>query len=315
LKILVADDDACSRLLIEKTLVRLGYVVLSVQNGHLALEELRRQEGPRLALLDWVMPELDGPGVCREIRKQRDRGYIYILLLTSKESKEDIVAGLQSGADDYLTKPCDASELQARLRTGERILRLEDSLVEAREQMRFKATHDTLTGLWERGVVMDLLGRELARSRRERKCTAILLGDLDYFKSINDSYGHLVGDEVLSHVAKRLVSSTRSYDIVGRYGGEEFLIILPNCESNVAFARAEQIRKAIGGRAIQTMKGPIEVTMSLGLLLSCDWPKQAAAKLLHQVDVVLYSAKAAGRNCVKLAKQHDLAGPVAENPH
>lgn len=168
------------------------------------------------------MPGLDGPGVCRSDRKRKDQSYVYMILLTSKEKKEDVVAGLESGADDYLTKPFDPEELKARLRTGMRILDLEDRLIEAREEMRFQATHDSLTSLWNRGVIMELLGRELARSRREAKCTAILLGDLDHFKHINDTYGHLAGDEVLRETARRLVSSVRSYDFVGRLAAKNF---------------------------------------------------------------------------------------------
>ncbi len=145
MKILIADDDALSRRLLEKTLERAGYVVTAVENGRQAVEQLVRQDAPRLALLDWMMPEIDGTGVCREVRRRRDHGYVYMVLLTSKESKEDIVTGLRSGADDYLTKPFNAEELKARLRTGRRILELEDRLVEAREQMRFKATHDHLS--------------------------------------------------------------------------------------------------------------------------------------------------------------------------
>ena len=138
MKILVADDEALSRRLLEKTLERAGYEVMAVENGRLAVEQLNRPDGPRLALLDWVMPELDGPGVCRAVRRrqdQQDQAYVYIVLLTSKESKEDIVTGLESGADDYLTKPFNVDELKARLRTGERILHLEGRLVEAREMI------------------------------------------------------------------------------------------------------------------------------------------------------------------------------------
>jgi diguanylate cyclase (GGDEF)-like protein len=224
-----------------------------------------------------------------------------MVLLTSKESKEDVVAGLESGADDYLTKPFDAEELKARLRTGLRILSLEDRLVEAREQMRFQATHDGLTVLWNRGVILDLLGRELARSMREGVCTAILLCDLDHFKDVNDTYGHPAGDEVLKETAKRLVSSVRSYDFVGRYGGEEFLVVLNNCNPAFGFARAEEIRKAIALRPAQTSTGPIPITMSLGLLLSQDWGRRPVQELLQEADNALYAAKAAGRNCVKVA--------------
>ncbi len=177
MKILIADDDPVSRRLLDKTLLRAGYDVIAVENGVAAAEELCRQDGPRLALLDWEMPELDGPAVCRELRKKRDQGYVYMLPLTSKGLKTDIVTGLGSGADDYLTKPFDSGELKARLRTGERILHLEGRLVEAREDMRFKATHDSLTSLFNRGVMVDLLGREISRSRREHVPVAILMSD------------------------------------------------------------------------------------------------------------------------------------------
>jgi diguanylate cyclase (GGDEF)-like protein len=304
-RILIADDDALSRRLLEKTLERTDYEVTAVADGRHAVEILSKPDAPRLALLDWMMPELDGPGVCREIRKRRDQGYVYVILLTSRESKEDIVAGLESGADDYLVKPFDAEELKARLRAGERILHLENRLVEAREQMRFKATHDPLTSLWNRGVIMDLMGRELVRSQRERGCTAALLGDLDHFKSVNDTHGHLVGDQVLREVARRLLLSVRSYDFVGRYGGEEFLIVLNNCRPDSAMARAEEIRKVICTRPIQTDAGLLGLTMSLGVLLSSDWGRRPADELLREVDAALYAAKTAGRNCVRLAKREE----------
>jgi two-component system cell cycle response regulator len=310
LKILIADDEALSRRLLEKTLERAGYEVTAVENGRLAVEQLSRPDAPRLALLDWVMPELDGPGVCREVRKlqeQQEQAYVYMVLLTSKESKEDIVTGLESGSDDYLTKPFNVDELKARLRTGERILHLEDRLVEAREQMRFKATHDALTSIWNRGVIVDLLGRELSRSQREASCTVVLLGDVDHFKSVNDTYGHPVGDEVLQEIARRLLLCIRSYDFVGRYGGEEFLLVLNNCKSQFAEARAEEIRKAVSSRPIQTASGSLQVTMSFGLLLSDNWGIRPVEELLQEVDAALYAAKAAGRNCVRVAKP-DLSG-------
>jgi two-component system cell cycle response regulator len=303
-RILVADDETLSRRLLQKTLEGAGYQVTAVENGMLAKEKLCRQDGPRLALLDWIMPELDGPGVCRAVRQETDHPYVYMVLLTSKESKADTIAGLESGADDYLTKPFNPEELKARLRTGQRILDLQDRLVEAREEMRFRATHDTLTHLWNRGVITDLLTRELARGRREGTNIAVLLGDLDHFKKINDTYGHLVGDEVLREVSRRLLASVRSYDYIGRYGGEEFLMILSNCEAQHAFARAEQIRKAISGVTIATAAGPLSVTMSLGLLLSKDWSPRPLEETLNEVDAALYAAKAAGRDCVKFAAIH-----------
>ena len=302
MKILIADDEALSRRLLEKTLERAGYEVIAVENGRAAVRQLCQADGPRLALLDWVMPELDGPGVCREVRRQQDESYVYMVLLTSKEAKEDIVAGLESGADDYLTKPFNVDELKARLRTGERILHLEGRLVEAREMMRFKATHDALTSIWNRGVIMDLLGRELMRSQRESGCTIVLLGDVDHFKAVNDTHGHLVGDEVLQEISRRLLLSIRSYDFVGRYGGEEFLLVLNNCKPQFAEARAEDIRKIVSSRPIQTLAGPLNITMSFGLLLSDGWGVRPVEELMHEVDAALYAAKAGGRNCVRVAK-------------
>ena len=302
MKIVIADDEAISRRSLEKTLAREGYEVIAVDNGRSALQQLSLPDGPRLALLDWMMPELNGPEVCAAVRGQPDRPYVHIVLLTSKGSKEDVVAGLESGADDYLIKPWDPAELAARLQVGQRILQLEDRLVEARETMRFKATHDPLTSLFNRGVIVDLLARELSRTRRENGCTVIMLGDLDHFKSVNDSCGHVVGDEVLRSVARRLLSSVRSYDFVGRYGGEEFLIVLNNCESAQAVARAEAVRNGIANRPIQTSRGPLPITMSVGVLSSRDWDLRLVEEILGEVDAALYRAKAAGRNRVVFAK-------------
>ena len=309
MKILIADDEALSRRLLEKTLERAGYEVIAVENGKLAFEELCKPGGPRLALLDWVMPELDGPGVCRAVRVRSEQTYVYMVLLTSKGTKEETVLGLESGADDYLTKPFNAEELRARLRVGERILLLEDRLVEARENMRFRATHDPLTSLLNRGAVMDLLTRELHRSHREQKSTAIILGDVDHFKRINDTLGHLVGDEVLMEIANRLLSAVRSYDFVGRYGGEEFLVVLNSCDPAFAATRAEEIRLAISRRPIQTAKGPLSLTMSAGLLLSAEWGVKSLEELLHQVDNTLYEAKSAGRDCLRIARPAVKAEP------
>src|SRR3984957_4887913 len=291
-----------SRRLLEKTLEREGYEVIAVDNGRLALLQLSSPDAPRLALLDWMMPELNGPDVCLEVRKQHALPYIHIVLVTSRGSKQDVVAGLEAGADDYLTKPWDPAELTARLRVGQRILQLEDRLVEARESMRFKATHDPLTSLFNRGVILDLLARELTRTRRENGCTVVMLGDLDHFKDVNDTYGHIVGDEVLREIARRLLASVRSYDFVGRYGGEEFLIVLNNCDSRQALVRAEEVRNGIASHPIQTARGPLAITMSLGALSSGDWDLQLVEDILVETDVALYRAKAEGRNCVRLAK-------------
>ena len=297
MRILIADDDPVSLRLLEKTLQRAGYEVTAVSDGRRAAEELCRPEGPRLALLDWVMPQLDGPDVCRAVRRKRSQRHVYLVLLTSKDSKEDIIEGLESGADDYLIKPFDPGELKARLRTGQRILELEDNLVEAREDMRYRATHDWLTSLLNRGTILELLARELPRKRRVKASVAIVLGDLDHFKMVNDTYGHIVGDEVLREVARRLLGSVRSYDFVGRYGGEEFLVVLNNCGDDMAMGRAEEIRKAIGNTPISTTRGSIPITISLGVYAGPAGEARPLGEVLCEVDNALYAAKTAGRNC------------------
>jgi two-component system cell cycle response regulator len=302
-KILLADDDPVSRRLMERMLQRSGYEVITVKNGREAARELTTAGGPRLALIDWMMPELDGPGVCREVRSKIDGTYVYILLLTSKQSSEDIVKGLQAEADDYLTKPCHPAELKARLHTGRRILQLEDKLVEAREDMRFKATHDALTSLWDRGAILALLRSELSRSKREHSSVSVLLCDIDHFKQVNDVHGHQVGDEVLEEVSTRLLDAVRSYDAVGRYGGEEFLIVLNGCSAEDLAERAEQAREAISGRPFATSDGSIFVSMSIGAITIEDWDKAVAIEpFLKVADEALYRAKAAGRNRVVYAE-------------
>jgi two-component system, cell cycle response regulator len=314
MRILVAEDDAISRALLERTLQRAGYAVTAVENGAQAIAELVKHDAPRLALLDWIMPEIDGVEVCREIRRRKEQAYTYLILLSSRESKEDIVAGLESGADDYLTKPFDVDELKARLRTGHRILELEDHLVEARESMRFQATHDLLTSVWNRGVIVELMSHEIMRSRREHSCTAVMMCDIDHFKSVNDQHGHAVGDEVLREVARRLHNSVRSYDMVGRYGGEEFLVALNKCNPGSAISRAENLREKIAGRPIQAANTPVSVTISIGLALSSEFTKSTVEEIIHYADMALYAAKAAGRNCVRVAQPLGISQPAEEKP-
>ena len=270
MKILIAEDDPVSRLLMQRTLEKFGYDVVLAEDGRAAVEILSQHDGPRLALIDWMMPKLDGLGLCREVRNaQRVGGYVYILLLTSRQDAEDVVAGLEAGADDYITKPFHPSVLQARLHTGRRILSLEETLVRAREEMRFKATHDALTSLWNRASILSMARSELRRSAREGRPFSLLLCDIDHFKRVNDNYGHLVGDVVLEEVARRLISSVRDYDSVGRYGGEEFLIVVSNCDEESLRTRAEHVRAAIGSIPIQTGNAELSVSISIGAMTHC----------------------------------------------
>jgi len=307
-KILIADDDKLSRRLLQTTLEKVGYQVVAVEDGTAAGRILCQPDGPRLALLDWMMPGMNGLEVIRAVRSQHNLPYVHMILLTSRQSKEDIIAGLESGADDYLTKPFHPPELRARLRTGERILSLEDKLVEAREEMRFKATHDPLTGLWNRGMILDILQREVTRSRRERDkgTVTIVLADVDHFKKVNDKYGHATGDEVLREIARRLGNSVRSYDAVSRYGGEEFLIVWHGCHAHMGAERAEHMRRAINGSPVRTETGPVSVSMSLGVAGTDDWHDLNAEQLIHEADIALYRAKESGRDRSVLARPSGL---------
>ena len=262
MKILIAEDETVSRRLLQNTLVKWGYEVVVCRDGQEAWEGLQTQDAPQLAILDWMMPKMDGLLVCKEIRKQSAEPYVYILLLTSKSQKEDLITGLEAGADDYLTKPFDAQELKAKLRAGMRILDLQTELINAREALRVQATQDPLTGLWNRGAILETLRREIARAKRERNSVAVVMADLDHFKRINDSYGHLAGDAALRQVADRMRSSIRPYDAIGRYGGEEFLILLPGCNIPGAATVAERLMTSIAGRPVDLAGEKLLITLS-----------------------------------------------------
>jgi two-component system cell cycle response regulator len=306
-KILVADDDALSRKLLGSLLTKWGYDPEIVDNGLDAQRALRRDGAPRLAILDWMMPGLDGLEVVKELRHADSAAYTYVLLLTSKGQKEDFLAGLDAGADDYLKKPFDAQELRARLRVGSRILELQNKLVCALETSEYRATHDFLCGLYNRGAIIEILTREVARWERERTIFSICIADVDHFKRVNDGYGHPVGDEVLKHISLQMRSLLRSYDSVGRYGGEEFLVVAPHCDLEEAVSIAERMRGSIAIEPLRIEQFLIPVTISVGVsTISLQTP--TASALLQAADTALYKAKENGRNRVE-AFHTELVGP------
>jgi two-component system, cell cycle response regulator len=300
-KIVVAEDETITRRLLEKNLSVWGYEVVAVTNGAEAWELLRTTDSPRLAILDWVMPEMEGVDVCRRVRGISGRAYIYLILLTGRNEKQNLLEGLKAGADDYLAKPFDAEELRARLQVGERILKMQDELIAARDAQHYQATHDVLTGLATRRAAIDFLTRELARGEREKKPVGVVAADLDHFKKINDTYGHMAGDLVLQEAARRMLECTRSYDCVGRFGGEEFLIIFPSSSEELALRQAERIRKSIEAARVETPEGQISVTASFGVATSNGTGPGEMAELLRAADRALYRAKDKGRNRVERA--------------
>jgi two-component system, cell cycle response regulator len=297
MKVLVADDDPVSRRLLEIALGNSGYRVVLASDGEEAIQLLHGPDWPRVAILDWMMPRLDGVEVCRAIRKLPQEPYIYVILLTIKGQQEEIVEGLEAGANDYVTKPFDLQELQARVRAGKRILELQDQLALACEQLRFQTTHDFLTGCLSRSAVREALQKEVNRSARRGPGVAVIMADLDHFKTTNDTYGHDVGDAVLQETVRRMQTVIRSYDSIGRYGGEEFLVVAPGCNMEQAVALAERLRASVSAEPISVASNMIPTRISLGIAVRADHA-QDPDQLLREADESLYAAKKAGRDRV-----------------
>jgi two-component system cell cycle response regulator len=303
MQVLAAEDNPVFQSMLRTMLTKWGYRAVMARDGNEAWNILESDEAPRLAVLDWMMPGLDGVEICRRIRALQRESYIYIVLLTGRTESQDLIEGMDAGADDYLTKPFNAHELRVRIRAGRRILDLQDAL-------RKQATHDGLTGLLNRNSVLEKLSEELSRSDRHSEPVAVVMTDLDHFKSINDTHGHLAGDAVLREAARRLKAASRTYDAVGRYGGEEFLLVLPNCRSEDAWRQSERLREAICAEPFPIEGGSIDVTCSLGIACTDTVP---ASRLVRTADEGLYQAKGAGRNCVGILPRVETVNIILAN--
>ena len=310
---LIAEDDSISRRMLEAFLVKWGYEVMVAPEGDAAWEILQRNDAPRLAILDWMMPGKDGIDICRGLRQRKGRPYTYILLLTARGQKRDIVEGLEAGADDYVTKPFDPYELRARLRAGRRIVELQEQLMQAREALRDQASRDPLTDLWNHGTILAILRKEVARASRTHGPFAVVMIDVDRFKGINDTHGHLAGDAVLRETSRRLRGAMRTYDSLGRYGGDEFLAVVPGCDPEAATRFAESFRARIDRKAIETPEGMIPVTLSLGVVALENIGGVKSETLVRVADAALYRAKIAGRNRVALATAQDVKMEMSKN--
>jgi diguanylate cyclase (GGDEF)-like protein len=299
--VLLVEDDPISRKILEKILKKEGFNVTAVENGRIAMEIFRDTFFP-IVLTDWLMPEMEGPDLCRAIREQKPDSYVYIVLLTAKDAKSDIISGLEAGADDYLTKPANRGELVARIKNGLRILELEKSLKEANEEIKILSITDPLTGAYNRGYLNERLPQEIKRSMRYHHPLSLILCDIDHFKHVNDRFGHLAGDRVLKEFAQSIIDSVRNQiDWTARYGGEEFLIVLPETNFEGAMLLAERLCQSIAGQPFSFNEKPIPVTASFGVTgFSPDGPGSEISPetLLQQSDTCLYQAKNQGRNRV-----------------
>ena len=301
MKILLVEDSKFDRRRLTEYLKEWHLDFAAVGDGAEAWALLQTPQAPDLVLLDWMLPGMDGLELCRKIRTLGVNGsYVYTVMLTAKQRKADLLTAMAAGADDYLAKPVDPSELRAKILVGKRIIELQQSL-------RFAATHDFLTKLLNRAEIMASLKRELSRADRQNKPVSIALADIDHFKQVNDSLGHAAGDVVLKEVASRLKSDLRSYDLIGRYGGEEFLLVLPGCCSAVAVRRADEIRGLVARDSVITTFSQVPVTVSMGVTGTDVLSTNSLEDLLQQADEALYRAKLAGRNRVEAAIELSMA--------
>jgi len=293
MKILVVEDSYIERTKLGCLLTDWGFEYSGVGSGTEAVKLIEGEDPPDLVVLDWMLPGLDGIDVLRRIRKLTRGHYVYTVMLTAKNNKQDRMTAMETGADDYLSKPVDASELRSRIVVGKRILDLQQSL-------RFAATHDFLTTLLNRSEILAALEREISRGGREDKPASIIMADIDHFKRVNDTLGHAAGDEVLKEVARRLKADLRPYDVVGRYGGEEFLLILPGCNLANGGRRADEIRELVAKDPIKTPFGASAATVSMGVTATDAVRDCSVAEFLREADVSLYAAKKNGRNRVEV---------------
>lgn len=299
--VLVVEDEPVSRLRLVKTLSKAGYEVVAVENGRKALELMSTRYFP-FVLTDWMMPEIDGLELCRRIRSQPNQGYVFVVLLTARDDKSDMIKGLEAGADDYLIKPFITAELFARLKTGQRFLEQERSLKRACEAIRILTKSDPLTGCYNRGYLTERLPQEIQRARRFGHCLALVLCDLDHFKRVNDTYGHPAGDQVLINFVKWVQGSIRNQvDWLARYGGEEFVMILPETDLAGADCMANRLLNVISQREVHTCAERIRITVSMGVTgFGPETPEALITpeNLIRRADQNLYVSKAQGRNRV-----------------
>jgi two-component system chemotaxis response regulator CheY len=305
MKILIADDDLVTSRLLEKIIKKMGYESVVTHSAQEALDILLSEDSPKIALVDWMMPEIDGLEICRKVREDTSAYYKYIILVTSKDLQEDIIKGMNAGADDYITKPFSYEELTVRINAGRRIIELQD-------QLTYIATYDVLTGVLNRRAFLKRLNQEISRCKRIGSPLGLVLADLDQFKSLNDTYGHVAGDKVLAETAHLMRSCLREYDEIGRYGGEEFFVILPGANLDQAENVANRMRKSIENFFVNYEDKVLQVTISFGVYAIEEFRETCDIYEYFKIaDKALYEAKRKGRNCVVRADNVNLSNSTA----
>ena len=303
MKVLIAEDENISRMVLAKALANHGYEVLQAHNGQEAWDIFQKEkEDIYIAILDWQMPKMDGIELCQRIKDASLSHYVYVIFLTGKKDIDSIVEGLETGADDYLTKPFDRRELLSRLKVGLRLIEFEKALREANEKLHTLAITDGLTGISNRRAIFERLRSEISRAVRENSPFCLIMLDIDHFKKVNDTYGHGAGDKVLVEIVNRIKSELRPHDDIGRYGGEEFLVGISKADSKISRVIAERLRTCICERPFQIEDRKIDVSISLGVVNFMPSRDHDINDLLEAMikaaDIALYKAKEAGRNRV-----------------
>jgi diguanylate cyclase (GGDEF)-like protein len=303
-RLLIAEDDPTSRLMLQGVLSRWGHEVEAVGDGGEAWEVLQAPGAPRLVILDWMMPGLDGLEVLTRLREQEGAQPAYVILLTARDDKRDIAQALRAGANDYIAKPFDNGELRARVEVGQRVIALQEALEERVRQLEAAnveiarlARTDELTGLANRRYFSERLKAILSATRRQGLPLALIMADLDHFKSVNDRYGHAAGDEVLKEFAAMMQRQSRTEDLAARWGGEEFAILMPHTTLDGGLCWADRLRENLCETRWQQLEGPISASFGVAQYR----PGESEADLLRRADEALLTAKTAGRNRVQLA--------------
>jgi two-component system, cell cycle response regulator len=297
-KILVADDDPVTRRTLRSLVEHLGHELLEAEDGHAAWALIDQPDAPALILLDWMMPGPDGVEICRRLRAAGKHRHSHVLMISARDTTEDLVEGLDAGADGYIRKPFDLREVRAHVRAAERLLI-------ARDELRAQSITDELTAALNRRGFLERVQHELALVARDGRDLAVLMIDVDHFKAVNDTHGHSAGDEVLREITSRMRLQLRAYDDLGRLGGEEFGVLLPACTVTDAVTVAERLRESIASPAVVTRDAAVTVTVSVGVVSVDTLGKYDAADVLAKADRALYAAKSGGRNRVEV----DFAAP------